>query len=79
MLSSLSFYESDYKNIIPHAPLKIMAYFKLVAPTCHAQGILINEYPYDFHYGSSTAEFLNTASVKVNTWHGNTFPKVFPL
>jgi len=44
-----------------------MAYFKLVAPTCHIQGILISEKdPYGFCYGSSTTEFLNTPSVKVN-------------
>lgn len=79
MPSSFSFYKSDYKNTIPHILLKIMAYFKLVAPTCHVQGILINEDPYGFCYGRSTTEFVNTAAVKVNTCHGNTFPKVFPL
>lgn len=80
MLSSLSFYERDCKSIVPHASLKIIAYFKLVTPTCHVQGILINEKdPYGFCYGSSTIQTLNTPPAKVNTWHGNTFPKVFPL
>lgn len=80
MLSSLSFYERDCKNIIPPAPLKIIAYFKVIAPICHVQWILINEKDlYGFCYGSGTIEFLNIPSVKVKTWHGNTFPKVFPL
>lgn len=80
MLSSLSFYERDCKNIIPHDPLEIMVYFKVVTPPYHVQGMLVNKKdPYGFCYRRGTMEFLNRPSVKVNTWHGNTFSKVFPL
>lgn len=82
MLSPLSFYKRDCENIISHASLKIMAYFKLVVQVqlviCRGFWLMKKD-PYGFCYGSCTREFLNMPSVKVNGKHGNTVSKVFPL